>query len=82
LRRKAIMSRILRFLLLLAIVVVVVGFYRGWFELSTDRQEQKTGITVTVDMKKVEEDKEKAMESLKGLEHKLQSTKDSDKNKG
>jgi Na+/H+ antiporter NhaB len=76
------MNRLLRIIVILVIVVVAIGFYRGWFQLSTDTQEQKTGITVTVDKKQIEADKEKAVESLKGLEHKLQIKQDNDKGKG
>jgi Na+/H+ antiporter NhaB len=76
------MNRLLRLIVIVVIVIVAVGFYRGWFQLSTETQEQKTGLTVTVDKQKVEADKEKAVESLKGLEHKLQIKQNNDKNKG
>jgi Na+/H+ antiporter NhaB len=75
------MNRLLGLIVIVVIVIVAVGFYRGWFQFSTDTQDHKTGVTVTMDKKKVEEDKEKAIESIKGLEHKLQTKQDSDKSK-
>jgi Na+/H+ antiporter NhaB len=75
------MNRLLRLIVIAVIVILAVGFYRGWFQFSADTQEQRTGITVTLDKKKVEEDKEKAIESFKGLEHRLQPKQDGDKSK-
>jgi Na+/H+ antiporter NhaB len=75
------MNRLLKLIVIIVIAIVAVGFYRGWFQFTTDAQDQKTGITVTVDKKKVEEDKEKAIESFKGLEHRLQPKQDGDKSK-
>jgi hypothetical protein len=51
-------------LVLLVAGVVGLGFYLGWFRLSTDRTEQKTNITITVDQDKIREDEEKAKEKV------------------
>ncbi len=43
------MKRILVLLLLLAIGVVGLGFYLGWFRVSTDHTGEKINTTITVD---------------------------------
>ena len=58
--------------LLVAIVVVlagiaVLGFYRGWFHVSTQDAEHKTNITISVDKTKIADDEQK----LKDKEHSL-----------
>ena len=59
------MGRLLGFLVVLVAVVVVLGFYRGWFELSTAGTERKTNVTISVDKDKIRDDKEKAKEKIK-----------------
>ena len=44
-----------------------VGFYRGWFQLSTESTDQKPSATITVDKGKIREDEQKAKEKLHGL---------------
>jgi hypothetical protein len=46
---------------LLLVGIVGLGFYRGWFQISTDRDgaDQKVNATFTVDEEKIQEDKEK-----------------------
>jgi hypothetical protein len=63
-----------RFLAVVAILLAAVGclgFYLGWFHLSTDRSDQKTNITITVDKEKIKEDKEKAVEKVEGVGEKV-----------
>ncbi len=57
---------------LLAVIVlllagVAVGFYRGWFNFSTNGTDEKPGATVTVDKDKIHADEKKAKEKLQGL---------------
>ena len=61
------MRRFLVVFLLLVAGVVGLGFYLGWFRLSTDHTDQKTNITISVDQDKIQEDKEKAKEKLQGV---------------
>ena len=58
----------------LVFVVVVLlagiaglGFYRGWFGLSTNSTDQKPSATITVDKDKIHADKEMAKEKVQGL---------------
>ena len=49
---------------LLLIGITGLGFYRGWFQLSsqTDNAEHKVNTTLTVDEDKIREDKEKVQQ--------------------
>lgn len=50
------------FLILLVLLVagfVGLGFYQGWFHLSTGGADQKPSVTVGMDEKKIQEDKNK-----------------------
>jgi uncharacterized protein YxeA len=49
---------------LLLVGIAGLGFYRGWFQISTDRDntQNKVNTTFTVDEDKIREDKEKVQE--------------------
>jgi hypothetical protein len=59
-----IMSRLFVALVLVAAGVVALGFYQGWFQLSEDKTDQKTNITITIDQDKIKEDRDKAKARL------------------
>jgi len=70
-----------RALIVLAIVLVVAGFIRGWIALSAPHREEQSGkidINVSVDPEKMKEDavqvKDKAVEIEGRLEEELQET--------
>jgi hypothetical protein len=46
-------------IVLLLAGVVALGFYRGWFHLSTDNGDQKPNVTLEVDKEKLEADEHK-----------------------
>jgi hypothetical protein len=48
-----------------------VGFYRGWFGLSTNSTDQKPSATITVDKDKIHADEELAKEKVEGLGQKV-----------
>jgi len=59
-----------RFLVFVVVVVVCVaglGFYRGWFSLSTDQSDNKSDVTISVDRDKVRGDEDKVKESVHEL---------------
>jgi hypothetical protein len=64
------MKALLIGLVLLVAVVIGVGFYQGWFHVSTGGSDGKVNAGVTVDKEKIEADKEKAKEKLRELEEK------------
>jgi hypothetical protein len=59
----------MRLVLLLLIVagVVGLGYYRGWFNFSSDSSNDKPNITMSVDKDKIREDKDKSVEEVKSL---------------
>jgi hypothetical protein len=65
------MKRLLIVLVLLVAGVAGLGFYQGWFRVSTGGTDKKPNATITVDQDKIEADKEKAKEKLQGLEQKV-----------
>ncbi|TXT22134.1 MAG: hypothetical protein FD138_3711 [Planctomycetota bacterium] len=54
------MKKICSLLTLLTVIVVSVGFYRGWFAVSDSREavSHKVDVNLTVDPDKVKEDAE------------------------
>ena len=57
--------RTLMFVVVLLLVGVVgVGFYRGWFQVSTDNTDQRPSATVTVDKNKIHADEQKVKEKM------------------
>ncbi len=58
------MRAILIFVVLLLVGIAGLGFYRGWFQISSDRDntENRVNTTFTVDEDKIREDKEKVQE--------------------
>jgi hypothetical protein len=61
------MQRFLVALVLIAILVGAVGFYRGWFSFATTTENHNTNMTLKVDKDKFNEDKEKAEDKLKDI---------------
>jgi hypothetical protein len=60
-------------LILLAVVVVVgvgLGFYLGWFNLSSSNDAGKPDVTVSVDKDKIESDKGTVVDTVQDLGHK------------
>ena len=60
----------MRFLLVLVLIaagVAGVGFYRGWFDLTSDRASEKSNVTLTVDKDKIDQDKQKVSDKAKDL---------------
>jgi hypothetical protein len=55
------MRAILIVAVLLLVGIVGLGFYQGWFQISSNRdsEDQKVNTTFTVDEEKIQEDKEK-----------------------
>ena len=60
------MGRLLAFVVIIAIVIGVVGWNRGWFQVSTPvaADDNKTNVTVGVDKGKIQEDVNKVKERV------------------
>jgi hypothetical protein len=61
---------------LLSLIVVLValtiglGFYMGWFQLSSSSENNKPNISLTVDGNKLAADKNKVVDAVQDLGHK------------
>jgi len=75
------MKRFLIVLLLLAAGVVGLGFYLGWFQLSTGSTGEKSNFTITVDQNKMREDEEKAKQKVQDAGKKLKEQTGTEKSK-
>jgi hypothetical protein len=51
----------------LAIGIVSLGFYRGWFTFSSNKADEKSNVTLTVDQDKFTKDKDAALDKVQDL---------------
>ena len=70
------MRKLLVVLLVLVVVAVGLGFYRGWFNFSTtaDAETGQTGVQFRVDRDKMKSDVQKARERISGKPSQTQET--------
>jgi hypothetical protein len=61
------MCRLVRLLFLLAIVSVVVGFFRGWFTISTNGDDQTTSVNTTINKEVIRDDLHRATDKFNEL---------------
>jgi uncharacterized protein YxeA len=61
------MKRILFVLVLLVAATVAVGFYMGWFTMTTGTADGKTNVNVTVDKDKIKADEQRAKDKAKEI---------------
>ena len=61
------MKKIIQLIIVLSIVVIGVGFYRGWFTVTRDHEaaDHRIDVNLSVDTDKVQHDAETVKESLK-----------------
>jgi hypothetical protein len=59
-------------IVLLLVGFVGLGFYRGWFQVSTDTTNPKPSATITVDKDKIRADEQTAKEKIGGGAGKVQ----------
>jgi len=52
-------------IVLLVVGIICVGFYQGWFHISTHSTDHKSSATITVDQDKIKADEGKAEEKVK-----------------
>jgi hypothetical protein len=70
------MKRSITFVLVLIICLVAVGFYRGWFTLSSKPEagSNKVDVNLTMDRDKMEQDAEKVKEKTTEFVGKVKET--------
>jgi hypothetical protein len=61
------MKTLLALAVALVVGIVVLGFCRGWFQLSTDTANQRPNATISVDKDKIHTDEQKAKDRVQGL---------------
>lgn len=61
------MRKFLGNLVIFAIILAGVGFFRNWFEVSTEDQAGETNIEVTIDKDKIKQDAAAAAEKARGF---------------
>lgn len=61
------MKTLLVVAVLLLIGIAGLGFYQGWFHVSTEGTEQKSSTTITVDKDNIRADGEAAKEKVEGF---------------
>ncbi len=68
------MKKVCSVLIILAIIVVCLGFYRGWFVVSTGHEgpSNKVDVNLTLDPDKVKEDAGKVKEKVHELTDRVQ----------
>jgi len=58
-------------LFVLVLIVLVLGFYLGWFGLSSHNNPSSSDITLSVDKDKMESDKDKAVDKVQDMGNKV-----------
>ena len=61
------MRTLMLVVVLLAVGIAGVGYYRGWFAFSTSTAGQTPSATITVDKNKFHEDEQRARDDVQGL---------------
>lgn len=61
------MRKTLGTLVMILLVVACVGFYRGWFGVSTEDQPGETNVELRIDKAKIKQDAEAASEKAREL---------------
>lgn len=62
------MTRLFGLLFVILLVVAGIGYFRGWFTVSTEKGEgQKSDVTISVDKEKIKGDTAKAKEQVKDV---------------
>jgi hypothetical protein len=58
------MNNLVVLFVLLLVAIVAFGFFRGWFQLSTDTANQKPNATISVDKDKIHADEQTAKDKM------------------
>jgi hypothetical protein len=63
------MKKLVVVVVLLLAGLAGLGFYRGWFTLSTENADHKPSATFTVDKDKIQEDEQRAKDKVQSFGH-------------
>ncbi len=65
------MRRLFVLFVLLLVGIAGLGFYQGWFQLSSENGDRKSSVTFSVDENMIQKDEERAKEKINDLGHKV-----------
>jgi len=65
------MKRFVIFLVLVVACIAGLGFYRGWFNVTSDSGDDKRNVTFTADPTKIKEDEKKVVDKVQDLGHRV-----------
>jgi hypothetical protein len=65
------MKRFMIFLVLVVACVAGLGFYRGWFQVASETNDDKRNVTFTADPSKIKDDEQKVVEKVKDMGHQV-----------
>jgi len=63
------MRRFMVFLVVVVACIAGLGFYRGWFQVGSETNDDKRNVTFTADPNKIKDDEKKVVEKVKDLGH-------------
>ena len=72
------MCRLCRLFFLLGLVTVAVGFFRGWFSISTTGDDRTTSVNTTINKETVRDDMNKAMDKFNELRQHVEGQSEND----
>ena len=56
-----------RFLFVLLLILIGVGYFRGWFEITSSKSQNNLNIGLSVESDKIEQDANQAQERINDL---------------
>jgi hypothetical protein len=63
------MRRFIVFLVVVVACIAGLGFYRGWFQVGSETNDDKRNVTFTADPSKIKDDENKVVEKVRDLGH-------------
>jgi hypothetical protein len=66
------MKRLLIVLVLVGAGIVGLGFYRGWFHIRSEKTDDKSDVTLSVDKDKIQEDRKTVVSEVHDLKNRIQ----------
>ncbi len=64
------MFRFLGLLIVLSVLILGLGYYRGWFHADSNNTNGQPTVSVSIDKDKINQDKANAQQEVKNLAHK------------
>jgi hypothetical protein len=61
------MRKLMFVIVLLVVGIAGLGYYRGWFALSTNNTDQMPSATITVNKEKFNEDRQRTRDEVQGV---------------